>query len=129
MSEKSHGYYRVASYFVSQVVGDFIPLRIIPYLVFGTIVWAMLGLEWTIQKLVTHWGALILLSMTASSLTFLVSALVGVIFSCSLIVSAVFAIMQVRGSARAVSAPTAARTASSPSFWRVFTSLRCLAGF
>ena len=43
--ENSSGYYRVSSYYISKVLGDLIPLRIIPIPLFSFIAYWMIGMR------------------------------------------------------------------------------------
>ena len=49
--ENSSGYYRVSAYFISILLLDLIPKRIIPLSVGGTIMYFMMGFQENVSKL------------------------------------------------------------------------------
>ena len=93
--EKTNGYYRPSAYFLATVTGDLLPLRILPIMIFGIITWAMLGLPFTLTKLAIYWLFLFLLTVTAVSICYLISALVPVFFICNLAVAVVYTLFLV----------------------------------
>eukprot|EP00457_Paulinella_chromatophora_P001017 gb/GEZN01001019.1/.p1 GENE.gb/GEZN01001019.1/~~gb/GEZN01001019.1/.p1 ORF type:complete len:980 (-),score=112.86 gb/GEZN01001019.1/:442-3381(-) len=65
--EHADGYYSIFSYFMSQVLGDLICLRLFPPLVFGLVTYFMIGFQLAWDKFLIFLGLLVLSHLTATS--------------------------------------------------------------
>ncbi|XP_067828425.1 broad substrate specificity ATP-binding cassette transporter ABCG2c [Heptranchias perlo] len=72
--EKASGYYRTSAYFLSKVLADLIPNRIVPVLTLSAISYFMMGLKSDAASFFLFCLTLSLTSLAAVSLAFLVSA-------------------------------------------------------
>jgi len=72
--ERANGMYRTSSYFVSKVLCDSIPMRVIPPLLMGCITYYMVGLNPTIEAFLFFLLILVLVSLAASSMCMMISA-------------------------------------------------------
>ncbi|KAI0733596.1 hypothetical protein C8Q72DRAFT_812041 [Fomitopsis betulina] len=73
MRERANGYYSPLTYFASKVLFDILPLRIIPPLVYGGIVYGLIGL---VPEVATFWKfilVLVLFNLTTASVILLLS--------------------------------------------------------
>ncbi|KAB5594904.1 ATP-dependent permease [Ceratobasidium theobromae] len=73
MRERSNGYYSTFTYFSSKVLFDILPLRVVPPLVFGGLVYGLVGL---VPELATFWKfmlTLVLFNLTTASVVMLIS--------------------------------------------------------
>ncbi|XP_062517801.1 broad substrate specificity ATP-binding cassette transporter ABCG2-like [Corticium candelabrum] len=77
LHESRGGYYRVSAYFISQVLCDIIPQRLIPILPMLVVTYWMMGLGKTAGQFFYLMFTLILASCSASSLVVLYSALMS----------------------------------------------------
>uniref|UniRef100_A0A8C9SV48 ATP-binding cassette, sub-family G (WHITE), member 2c n=1 Tax=Scleropages formosus TaxID=113540 RepID=A0A8C9SV48_SCLFO len=75
--ENSGGYYRTSVYFLSKMVVDLIPNRIMPVFVFSAIPYFMMGFKPEPEAFFLFCVTMSLISLSAVSLAFLVSASVG----------------------------------------------------
>jgi len=75
LRERANGCYRTSSYFLSKTVSDLIPMRVIPPILMGSIVYYMIGYQDHLTKFSIFLFTLVLLSMTATSMCFLISSL------------------------------------------------------
>jgi ABC-type multidrug transport system permease subunit len=67
MRERSNGYYSTFTYFSSKILFDILPLRLVPPLMFGGIVYGLIGL---VPEVATFWKfilALVLFNLTTAS--------------------------------------------------------------
>ncbi|XP_065903807.1 broad substrate specificity ATP-binding cassette transporter ABCG2-like [Dysidea avara] len=87
--ENSSGYYRVSSYFLSKVIGDLIPLRIIPIPLFSCLAYWMIGFQDNAGKFFLFMLGIFAQNMAASGLVFSIGAIVGVYAAAQTIVSVV----------------------------------------
>lgn len=67
VQERSLGYYRSSSYFVSKVLTDIVPNRIFPVLVFGVIVYWMMGFQADLCKFLIFLACLVQVAVSAGS--------------------------------------------------------------
>ena len=74
--ERSNNYYVTASYFFAKLFSDFIPLRIVPTLVFGTIVYWMVGFQPYAVPFLLFQLILVVTTLCAAGLCFAVSTFV-----------------------------------------------------
>ncbi|KZP09735.1 hypothetical protein FIBSPDRAFT_911906 [Athelia psychrophila] len=73
MRERANGYYSSFTYFSSKVLFDILPLRLVPPLVFGSIVYGLVGL---VPDVATFWKfllTLVLFNLTTASVVLLLS--------------------------------------------------------
>jgi len=75
LRERANGCYRTSAYFLSKAVSDLIPMRLIPPLILGAIVYFMIGFQPKTDKFLIFLYTLVILSMTATSMCFLISSL------------------------------------------------------
>ncbi|KAK0500216.1 hypothetical protein EDD18DRAFT_1318341 [Armillaria luteobubalina] len=76
MRERSNGYYSTFTYFSSKVLFDILPLRVVPPLMFGGIVYGLAGLVPTVAGFWKFMLTLVLFNLTTASVV-LVASLVG----------------------------------------------------
>ncbi|KAI9001767.1 P-loop containing nucleoside triphosphate hydrolase protein [Hyaloraphidium curvatum] len=95
--ERANGYYRTFSYFLSKVVGDLVPLRIIPAFLFGTIIYWMVGFQANAGKFFFYLLALFVTTFAGTSLAFAISSYVNVFALGTLLLGACYLIMMVFG--------------------------------
>ncbi|KAF8604728.1 hypothetical protein BDV93DRAFT_440195 [Ceratobasidium sp. AG-I] len=77
MRERSNGYYSTLTYFSSKVLFDILPLRVVPPLVFGGLVYGLVGL---VPELQTFWKfmlTLVLFNLTTASVVLFISVVVA----------------------------------------------------
>ncbi|CAE6514971.1 unnamed protein product [Rhizoctonia solani] len=75
MRERSNGYYSTFTYFSSKVLFDILPLRVVPPMVFGGLVYGIVGL---VPELTTFWKfilTLVLFNLTTASVVMLISVI------------------------------------------------------
>ncbi|PAV16171.1 abc transporter [Pyrrhoderma noxium] len=73
MRERANGYYSSFTYFASKVLFDILPLRVVPPLVFGAIVYRLVGL---VPEVTTFWKfllVLVLFNLATASAVLLIS--------------------------------------------------------
>lgn len=75
LRERANGCYRTSAYFLSKAVSDLIPMRLLPPLILGSIVYYMIGYQPAVEKFLIFLFTLVVLSMTATSMCFLISSL------------------------------------------------------
>ncbi|EIN10088.1 hypothetical protein PUNSTDRAFT_102090 [Punctularia strigosozonata HHB-11173 SS5] len=73
MRERANGYYTPFTYFASKVLFDIIPLRIVPPLLFGGIVYPLVGLVPTVPAFWKFMLTLVLFNLTTASVVLLLS--------------------------------------------------------
>ncbi|EIW84405.1 hypothetical protein CONPUDRAFT_80755 [Coniophora puteana RWD-64-598 SS2] len=73
MRERANGYYSSFTYFSSKVLFDILPLRLVPPLVFGGIVYGMVGLVPTVAAFWKFMFTLVLFNLTTASVILLLS--------------------------------------------------------
>jgi hypothetical protein len=59
LRERSNGFYNSAAFFVTKVVFDILPLRVVPTYIMGTIAFYMIGIESAIYGKVSRWFNLV----------------------------------------------------------------------
>lgn len=87
MHEKASGYYHTSSYYVSKLLCDMIPVRVVPTIIFATTVYFMAGLQRDAEKYFIFVGVSILQSMVACSVCFFFSACCSVFAIANLLVT------------------------------------------
>ncbi|KAL4613032.1 ATP-binding cassette sub-family G member 2-like [Arapaima gigas] len=95
--ENSSGYYRTSVYFLSKVFADLIPNRIIPVFLFSSISYYMMGLKPNIEAFLLFALTMSLVSLSAVSLAFLVSASVSSFAMANILIALPFVFMMVFG--------------------------------
>ncbi|EGN98732.1 hypothetical protein SERLA73DRAFT_168345 [Serpula lacrymans var. lacrymans S7.3] len=73
MRERANGYYSSFTYFSSKVLFDILPLRLVPPLVFGGIVYGLVGLVPTVPAFWKFLLTLVLFNLTTASVVLLLS--------------------------------------------------------
>ncbi|KAF9021922.1 hypothetical protein BDZ89DRAFT_1071060 [Hymenopellis radicata] len=73
MRERSNGYYSAFTYFSSKVLFDILPLRVVPPLMFGGIVYSLAGLVPTVAAFWKFILTLVLFNLTTASVVLLLS--------------------------------------------------------
>ncbi|CAF4539458.1 unnamed protein product [Rotaria sp. Silwood1] len=95
--ENASGYYHVSTYFIAKLMCDLIPLRIIPSIIFSTIVYFMIGFQKTVEKFFIFYFAIFSTTTCAAAVCFLLSASVQVFGIANLLVAMCFVLMMVFG--------------------------------
>jgi ATP-binding cassette subfamily G (WHITE) protein 2 len=88
--ENASGFYRTSAYFLSKVLCDLIPMRIIPLIAYSIIVYFMTGLQMEPGKFFLFFLTLFLTTICASAIAFAASATVGVFTIANLICVLIF---------------------------------------
>lgn len=73
MRERANGYYSTFTYFSSKVLFDILPLRLVPPIVFGGIVYGLVGLVPTVPAFWKFMLTLVLFNLTTASVILLLS--------------------------------------------------------
>ncbi|KAF9507579.1 hypothetical protein BS47DRAFT_1373861 [Hydnum rufescens UP504] len=71
--ERANGYYSSFTYFASKVLFDIMPLRVVPPLVFGGIIYSLIGLVPTVAAFWKFQLTLVLFNLTTAGLVFFIS--------------------------------------------------------
>ncbi|XP_032868649.1 broad substrate specificity ATP-binding cassette transporter ABCG2-like isoform X2 [Amblyraja radiata] len=95
--ENASGYYRTSAYFLSKVLVDLIPNRIIPILIFSSITYFLMGLKLDIGSFFLFYMTLSLTSLSAVSMAFLVSASVSTFATANALIALPYVVMMVFG--------------------------------
>eukprot|EP00284_Hemiselmis_tepida_P012249 CAMPEP_0174917844 /NCGR_PEP_ID=MMETSP1355-20121228/2719_1 /TAXON_ID=464990 /ORGANISM="Hemiselmis tepida, Strain CCMP443" /LENGTH=719 /DNA_ID=CAMNT_0016162981 /DNA_START=34 /DNA_END=2193 /DNA_ORIENTATION=- len=95
MHEKASGYYRVSAYFVSKLICDMVPVRILPTAVFCCVVYFMAGMQRDAGKFGWFLLTAELQSMCAASVCFLFSSLISVFAIANLSVTLFYVLMMI----------------------------------
>ncbi|XP_067277857.1 broad substrate specificity ATP-binding cassette transporter ABCG2c [Pseudorasbora parva] len=95
--ENSSGFYRTSVYFLSKVFADLIPNRILPVFIFSAIPYFMMGLKPDVEAFFLYCLSLSMISLSAVSLAFLVSASVGSFAMANILIALPYVIMMVFG--------------------------------
>lgn len=77
MRERSNGYYSPVTYFASKVLFDVIPLRVVPPLILGAIVYGPVGLVPTAAQFWQFLLVLIVFNLVASTVVLFISIVVA----------------------------------------------------
>ncbi|KAF5359246.1 hypothetical protein D9756_003527 [Leucocoprinus leucothites] len=73
MRERANGYYSTFTYFSSKILFDILPLRLVPPLIFGGIVYGLVGLVPTVVGFWKFMLTLVLFNLTTASVVLLLS--------------------------------------------------------
>uniref|UniRef100_A0A8B9H1Z9 ATP binding cassette subfamily G member 2 (JR blood group) n=1 Tax=Astyanax mexicanus TaxID=7994 RepID=A0A8B9H1Z9_ASTMX len=95
--ETSSGYYRTSAYFLSKVFADLLPNRILPVFVFSAIPYFMMALKPEVEAFFLYCVTMSMISLSAVSLAFLVSASVGSFAMANILIALPFVFMMVFG--------------------------------
>ncbi|XP_067242827.1 broad substrate specificity ATP-binding cassette transporter ABCG2c isoform X2 [Chanodichthys erythropterus] len=95
--ENSSGFYRTSVYFLSKVFADLIPNRILPVFIFSAIPYFMMGLKSDVEAFFLYCLTMSMVSLSAVSLAFLVSASVGSFAMANILIALPFVFMMVFG--------------------------------
>nr|XP_019047681.1 ATP-dependent permease [Kwoniella bestiolae CBS 10118]OCF26611.1 ATP-dependent permease [Kwoniella bestiolae CBS 10118] len=77
MRERANGYYAPITYFLSKILFDIIPLRVIPPFILGSIVYGLAGLNAEVSAFWKFIMTLVLFNLTASSIVLFLSVAVA----------------------------------------------------
>ncbi|KAG8980991.1 hypothetical protein FRC05_003890 [Tulasnella sp. 425] len=77
MRERANGYYSSFTYFSSKVLFDILPLRVVPPMVFGSIIYGLVGLVPTVPAFWKFILTLVLFNLTTASVVLLISVVVA----------------------------------------------------
>lgn len=77
MCSRSNGYYSTLTYFSSKVLFDILPLRVVPPLVFGGLVYGLVGLVPEPQTFWKFMLTLVLFNLTTASVVLFISVVVA----------------------------------------------------
>ncbi|KZS92538.1 hypothetical protein SISNIDRAFT_486560 [Sistotremastrum niveocremeum HHB9708] len=75
--ERSNGYYSTFTYFASKVLFDLVPLRIVPSLVYGGLIYGLLGLVPRVAEFWKFMLTLVLFNLTTATLILLLSVAIS----------------------------------------------------
>ncbi|XP_043110801.1 broad substrate specificity ATP-binding cassette transporter ABCG2c isoform X2 [Puntigrus tetrazona] len=95
--ENSSGFYRTSVYFLSKVFADLIPNRILPVFIFSAIPYFMMGLKPDVEAFFLYCLTMSMVSLSAVSLAFLVSASVGSFAMANILIALPYVVMMVFG--------------------------------
>ncbi|XP_066536218.1 broad substrate specificity ATP-binding cassette transporter ABCG2c [Hoplias malabaricus] len=95
--ENSSGYYRTSVYFLSKVFADLLPNRILPVFIFSAIPYFMMALKPEVEAFFLFCFTMSLISLSAVSLAFLVSASVGSFAMANILIALPYVFMMVFG--------------------------------
>ncbi|TXT13418.1 hypothetical protein VHUM_00785 [Vanrija humicola] len=76
MRERANGYYSAGAYFLSKVLFDIVPLRVIPPIVLGSIVYGLAGLNPDVASFWKFILVLVLFNLSAAAIVFFLSVAV-----------------------------------------------------
>ncbi|XP_043535167.1 broad substrate specificity ATP-binding cassette transporter ABCG2-like [Chiloscyllium plagiosum] len=97
LHEKASGYYRTSVYFLSKILADVIPNRIVPVLAFAAVAYFMMGLKQEAASFFLFCLTLSLTSLSAVSLAFFVSASVNTFALANALIAIPYVFMMVFG--------------------------------
>uniref|UniRef100_A0A671PIS5 ATP-binding cassette sub-family G member 2-like n=1 Tax=Sinocyclocheilus anshuiensis TaxID=1608454 RepID=A0A671PIS5_9TELE len=95
--ENSSGFYCTSVYFLSKVFADLIPNRILPVFIFSAILYFMMGLKPDVEAFFLYCLTMSMVSLSAVSLAFLVSASVGSFAMANILIALPYVLMMVFG--------------------------------
>uniref|UniRef100_A0A673HEI8 ATP-binding cassette sub-family G member 2-like n=1 Tax=Sinocyclocheilus rhinocerous TaxID=307959 RepID=A0A673HEI8_9TELE len=95
--ENSSGFYRTSVYFLSKVFADLIPNRILPVFIFSAIPYFMMGLKPDVEAFFLYCVTMSMVSLSAVSLAFLISASVGSFAMANILIALPYVVMMVFG--------------------------------
>ena len=95
--ENASGYYHVSTYFLAKLICDLIPLRLIPSVLFSTIVYFMIGFQQTVEKFFIFYFGIFCTTICGAAICFFFSASVQVFGIANLLTAMSFVLMMVFG--------------------------------
>ncbi|KAG2462440.1 broad substrate specificity ATP-binding cassette transporter ABCG2-like [Polypterus senegalus] len=87
------GYYRLSAYFIAILVGDLIPMRTLPGIIFTIITYWMIGYQKIAGKFFYFMLTLVMVSYTATSMALAISAGMNVVAIANLLITICFVFM------------------------------------
>ncbi|XP_061490660.1 broad substrate specificity ATP-binding cassette transporter ABCG2-like isoform X2 [Rhineura floridana] len=87
------GYYRVSAYFLALMIGDLLPMRTLPAIIFSCISYWMIGFQAVAGRFFFFMLTLMLLSYTATSMALAISAGMDVVAIANLLITICFVFM------------------------------------
>ncbi|XP_063773084.1 broad substrate specificity ATP-binding cassette transporter ABCG2 isoform X2 [Pseudophryne corroboree] len=87
------GYYRLSSYFVSKLLGDLLPMRTLPSIIFTCVIYFMIGYKPTVGCFFTMMFTLMMLSYTATAMALAIAAGQDVVAVANLLMTICFVFM------------------------------------
>ncbi|XP_075058047.1 broad substrate specificity ATP-binding cassette transporter ABCG2 isoform X2 [Mixophyes fleayi] len=87
------GYYRLSSYFFSKLMGDLLPMRTLPAIIFTSIIYFMIGFKPTVGSFFTMMFTLMMISYTATSMALAIAAGQDVVAVANLLMTISFVFM------------------------------------
>ncbi len=97
LHQRTNGYFSPGPYFLSTVLTDLIPLRIVPMFIYGTIAYYMMGYQNHASNFLYFQATLTTVAICSGALCYLMSALIGIFAIANLAVSVVYVVMMVFG--------------------------------
>lgn len=95
LHENVSGFYRVSAFFFATVLCDVVPMRLLPTCAFSAIVYYMLGLQPAFVNFLIFFLCLFAVSLAASAISFLISAMVRIMAVANLLIAMVYVIMMI----------------------------------
>ncbi|NWX47291.1 ABCG2 protein, partial [Steatornis caripensis] len=87
------GYYRVSAYFLALMIGDLLPMRTAPAIIFSCISYWMIGYQAIAGRFFFYMLALVLVSYTATAMSLAISAGMDVVAVANLLITICFVLM------------------------------------
>ncbi|NXL86959.1 ABCG2 protein, partial [Alectura lathami] len=87
------GYYRVSAYFLALMIGDLLPMRTAPAIIFSCITYWMIGYQAVAGRFFFFMLALVLVSYTATAMSLAISAGMEVVAVANLLITICFVLM------------------------------------
>ncbi|NXX44150.1 ABCG2 protein, partial [Tricholaema leucomelas] len=87
------GYYRVSAYFLALMIGDLLPMRTAPAIIFSCITYWMIGYQAVAGRFFFFMLSLVLVSYTATAMSLAISAGMDVVAVANLLITICFVLM------------------------------------
>ncbi|XP_009999101.1 PREDICTED: ATP-binding cassette sub-family G member 2-like [Chaetura pelagica] len=87
------GYYRVSAYFLALMIGDLLPMRTAPAIIFSCITYWMIGFQAVAGRFFFFMLSLVLVSYTATAMSLAISAGMDVVAVANLLITICFVLM------------------------------------
>ncbi|NXH19165.1 ABCG2 protein, partial [Bucco capensis] len=87
------GYYRVSAYFLALMIGDLLPMRTAPAIIFSCISYWMIGYQAVVSRFFFFMLTLVLVSYTATAMSLAISAGMDVVAVANLLITICFVLM------------------------------------
>ncbi|XP_054447731.1 broad substrate specificity ATP-binding cassette transporter ABCG2-like [Pteronotus mesoamericanus] len=95
MHEYISGYYRVSSYFFGKLLSDFLPMRMLPSIIFTCIIYFLLGFKPTVESFFIMMFTLMMVAYSASSMALAIAAGQSVVSVATLLMTISFVFMMI----------------------------------